>query len=74
MLSISEILACHHDAKLLPKPESARHEIAAERSRRPVAFRLGLRVTIGIEDGEERCALAHWDNAGAADVTITELA
>jgi hypothetical protein len=77
MLSISEMLAYHHDAKLLPKPaaDGARHEIPAARRRQPPApFRAGLRVKIGVDAGHERGAVARWNDPRDLDVTITELA
>jgi hypothetical protein len=74
MLSTSELLACHHDAKLPPASAGREREATQVRSacNRQAPFRPGLRVTIGLDGGEERPAFARWTEGHGADIVVTE--
>lgn len=75
MMSTTDLLACHHDAKLPPAGISRdRLEQPGPAGGRLAAFRPGLRVTIGAGAGgagagEERPGVARWTRAGGAEVT-----
>jgi hypothetical protein len=72
MLSTSDLLTCHHDAKLLPASEGrermAGHDPEVRQQSAP--FRPGLRVTIGLDGGGERAAVARWTRRYGADITV----
>jgi hypothetical protein len=59
MLSTSELLAAHHDAKLLS--DARKRQAGGEPSRRPYhPFRPGLRVKVDIGEGQERRVRVTW--------------
>jgi hypothetical protein len=72
MLSTSELLTCHHDAKRLPASDRRGQKASDGQEARPqpALFRPGLRVTIGLDGGEERTAVARWTRRYGADITV----
>lgn len=71
MLSTSELLASHHDAKLRDPARSGGSTPYPAVSRPDVSFRAGLRVKIEIDGDNERPGMAHWASEGAV-LTLTD--